>query len=131
MGRSESGKRLIKSEKQLTDNIRNTLDMLIDPAFDKIIFTLSPRLGGRSEVLETPILEALSYLDMERKEKESEKLERFHYLYFGANSKVDGKARKQFYDKIKPKEAGRKILGNSGKKMDWNYAQMDEFRAKT
>lgn len=119
MGRSESSQ-------ERTVN----LEELFDQVFNMIVFRLSPILGGRSEVLETPVLEALSYLDMEKEEKERDRLERFHFLFFGANSKVSPKARKSFYEGIKPKKAGKKLLDNPNKKMEWNYSAMDEFRAK-
>lgn len=106
------------------------LNKLSDLAFNSMIFRLSPILGGRSEVLNTPIIEALSYLDMERKDKEAKKMDLFSMIFFGANDKVDGKARKKYYDSIRPKESGRKILGNPSKKLEWDYGSMDEFRAK-
>lgn len=80
--------------------------------------------------METPVMEALSYLDMEREERSGKRMEEFHMLYFGANSRVDPKARKTFYDKIKPKEAGRKLLNNANKRLEWDYGSLDEFRAK-
>jgi hypothetical protein len=101
----------------------------LDP-FELIIYRLSPILGGRSEVLETPVIEALSYLDMERGERERSKLDKFNYLYFGANSNVDPKARKKFFDTIRPKESGGKLLNNPAKKLEWDFSGMDEFRAK-
>lgn len=105
------------------------LNKLADTAFNLIIYRLSPILGSRSEVLNTPVLEALDYLDMNNKERETEKLERFQFLFFGANSRVDPKARKQFYEKIKPKQAGGRLL-NRKKALQWDYSSMDEFRAK-
>lgn len=125
MGRSSGDQGISDSR----TTIRKALDNLVDPAFEKIIYTLSSKLGGRSEVLETPILEALSYLDMARKDREQERLDNFHALFYGANSKVEGKARKAYYDKIKPRDSARRVLGN--KPMEWDYAKMDEFRAKT
>lgn len=101
----------------------------LDP-FDLIIFRLSPILGGRSEVLDTPVDEALNHLAFEKQERENKRLESFQLLMFGANSKTDPKARKKYYDKIKPKEAGGRILNNPNKKLEWDYKAMDEFRAK-
>lgn len=101
----------------------------LDP-FELIVYRLSPILGGRSEVLETPVLEALNYLAMERQERESRRLEQFHLLFFGANSRVDPKQRKKFYDKIKPRETGGRLLGNPHKKLEWDFSKLDEFRAK-
>jgi hypothetical protein len=101
----------------------------LDP-FELIIYRLSPILGGRSEVLETPVLEALSYLDMEKQERENKKLETFQLLLFGANSRIDPKARKKYYDKIKPKQPGGRLLNNPSKALEWDYSKMDEFRAK-
>jgi hypothetical protein len=112
--------------------IKKDLDEIIETAFIQIIYALSPVLGGRSEVLETPVLEALEYLVYEKKKKQREKLERFQYLFFGANSNVDPKARKKFYDEIRPKDGsgGGKVLGNPTKKMEWDHKALDEFRAK-
>lgn len=101
----------------------------LDP-FELIVYRLSPILGGRSEVLETPVLEALNYLDMERQERQSKKLEKFSLLFFAANSRVEPKARKQYYDKIKPKDSGGKLLNNPRKPLEWDFKAMDEFRAK-
>lgn len=101
----------------------------LDP-FELIIYRLSPILGGRSEVLETPVIEALNYLTFEKESREAERMEKFQMAYFGGNSKVDAKARKKFYDSIKPSSSGGKVLNNPGKQMDWDYSNLDEFRAK-
>lgn len=106
------------------------LKKLADNAFNMIIFRLSPILGGRSEVLDTPVMEALDYLKMDKDKMEREKLERFQFLYFGANSKVDPKARKAFYEKLKPKRSGGRLLGQK-KPLEWDYSAMDEFRSKS
>lgn len=105
------------------------LDKLADTAFNMIVYRLSPILGGRSEVLNTPVMEALDHLDRYKNEQEAEKLERFQFLFFGANSRVDPKARKQFYEKLKPKKSGGRLLGRK-KPLEWDYSAMDEFRAK-
>jgi hypothetical protein len=112
-----------------TKSSKGISSVKLDP-FELIIYRLSPILGGRSEVLETPVIEALSYLDMERSEREREKLDRFNFLYFGANSNVEPKARKKFFDTIRPKESGGKLLNNPNKRLEWDYSSMDEFRAK-
>lgn len=132
MGRIEKGEiKGAEQDKMPLPNKLEDLDLnkLADTAFNLIIYRLSPILGGRSEVLNTPVIEALDYLDMNNKEREMEKLERFQFLFFGANSRVDPKARKQFFEKIKPKEAGFKLL-NKKKPLEWDYSAMDEFRAK-
>lgn len=105
------------------------LTKLADLAFNSIIFRLSPILGGRSEVLNTPVEEALPYLDMEKKDKEAKRLDLFSLIFFAGNSKVEGKDRKKFFESIKPKESGKKLLGNPSKKMEWDFKAMDEFRA--
>lgn len=75
-------------------------------------------------------MEALAYLDQEKEERERKRLESFQLILFGANPNVDPKARKQFYDSIRPKQAGGRILNNSAKPLEWDYSKMDEFRAK-
>lgn len=100
-----------------------------DDPFELIVFRLSPILGGRTEVLDTPLEEALGYLSMERRQRKQEKFEEFMRLYFSANSRVDGKARKKYMDQIKPGEGGFKTLQRN-KSLEWDYSQLDEFRAK-
>lgn len=100
-----------------------------DDPFELIIYRLSPILGGRSEVLETPLEEALGYLGMERRERKRAKFDNFMMLYFSANSRVDGKARKKYMDELKPKEQGTKLL-NRKQPLEWDYKALDEFRAK-
>lgn len=78
--------------------------------------------------MDTPVIEALSYLDMQREERSQERLERFQYIFFAANSKVDPKARKKFYDQIRPKGSGSKLLNNPNKKMDWDYAAIEAMK---
>lgn len=101
----------------------------LDP-FELIVYRLSPILGGRSEVLETPVLEALNYLAMERQERENRRLEQFHILFYAANSRVNPKDRKKFYDKLKPRGSGGRLLGNPKRKLEWDFSLLDEFRAK-
>lgn len=100
-----------------------------DDPFEMIIYRLSPVLGGRSEVLDTPLEEALGYLGMERRERKKQKFDTFMMIYFSANSRVDGKARKKYMDELKPKEQATKLL-NRKQPLEWDYSMLDEFRAK-
>jgi hypothetical protein len=132
VGRIEKGeiKGADKDKMPLPNKLEDLdLNKLADTAFNMIVYRLSPVLGGRSEVLNTPVLEALDYLDMNNKERENVRMEQFQMLFFGANSRVDPKARKQFFEKLKPKHTGGRLLGKR-KTLEWDYAALDEFRAK-
>lgn len=80
-------------------------------------------------MLETPIEEALGYLAMERRDRKKQKFDTFMMMYFSANSRVDGKARKKYMDQLRPKEQATKLL-NRKKPLEWDYSMLDEFRAK-
>lgn len=90
-----------------------------DP-FDLIIFELSPRLGGRSEVLECDMSEAMNLLNMEMKEREQKRFINFIDLHYGANSKADPKAKKRHLETVKPKQERRSLLDNPDR-MKWEH----------
>lgn len=100
----------------------------LDP-FNLIVYRLSPVVGSRSEVLDMDVLDAIEMLAFDNQEREREKLERFQLLLFGANSNTDPKARKKYYEGIKPKGQRGKVL-KKNKPLEWDYSSLDEFRAK-
>lgn len=65
------------------------------------IFRLSKRLGGRSEVRETPVVEALKYIEWEKKREQADRFSLFLSLFY-ANPMVDAEARKAFIESIQP-----------------------------
>ncbi len=74
-----------------------------------IIFRLSPRLGGRSEVLKAKLIELLKYMEFEKEEEEAkiqkEKMDRwFNFMsMLHAHPMSDKQARKKYMDLIDPK----------------------------
>lgn len=101
-----------------------------------MVFSLSEKLGGRTEVLNAPILETLGYLLMLRKENE-EKAEQeevklwvdflsrvhSHPLPEGATSEHK-RNRQTFIDSIKPKERME-----SPKEYQWDFSQLEQMSA--
>jgi hypothetical protein len=68
----------------------------VNADFDEIIiFRLSRVLGGRSEVLNTPIKEIMAYLELEQaKEKEARMSQFLNFFY--ANPYIDKKQRERY-----------------------------------
>lgn len=68
---------------------------------ETLIFKLSPILGGRSEVLETPLYEALGILELSKRSEAQKRLDDYYNLYF-ANPMIEVKHRKEYLKKIIP-----------------------------
>lgn len=67
-----------------------------------LIFQLSPRLGGRTEVMETPLVEALKHYVMEKQKEQGDRYLSFLSMFY-ANPMVKADERKKFMETIKPK----------------------------
>lgn len=66
---------------------------------ETLVFRLSNRLGGRSEVLGTPLVELLAYASMESDREQREAQKEFMNMYY-ANPMVDKKARKDYLNSL-------------------------------
>lgn len=70
---------------------------------------MSKILGGRSEVLETPVLEALKYIELVTEEEQELRLDRYMMMWY-ANPEVDEKNRQQYLESIKPQSIRNKEM---------------------
>lgn len=118
-----------RNHKEKAQKINKDLDKIIDMVFTQIVWRLSPILGGRTEVLETPMMEALEYLKLEKAKRENDRMEQFSLMFFAANSNVDAKARQKYYESIRPKDQGGKVLGNPTKQLGWDPELMKQLKA--
>ncbi|UYL93889.1 hypothetical protein PK21_gp20 [Geobacillus phage vB_GthS_PK2.1] len=76
--------------------------------FEMIIYTLSPVLGGRSEVLATPFVECLKYIELERQRKKADRWNRFMDLFY-AHPMVDKNKRQRYVELIQPEKPRRNL----------------------
>lgn len=77
--------------------------------FETIIYTLAPVLGGRKEVLETPFIEVLKYIELERAKKKSDRWNRFMDLWY-SHPFADKRARDKYIEQIQPEQARRELV---------------------
>jgi hypothetical protein len=73
-----------------------------------IIFNLSPVLGSRSEVLKTPCIEVLGYIELNRERKKAERWNNFMDLFYATQQGIKKEDRQRFIETIKPVTVGRK-----------------------
>jgi hypothetical protein len=94
-----------------------------DTEWDEIfIYRLSARLGGRSEVLETPVVEALKYIELEKKREQEERF--FSFLsMFHAHPMADAEGRKKFIEAIQPKVKSAPVV------YETNLDQLKQLKA--
>lgn len=78
--------------------------------FEVIIFTLSPVLGGRDQVLATPFIECVKYVEMENKRKVNDRWNAFlDRIYSDSQAGVDKLKREKYMEMIQPKETRKSL----------------------
>lgn len=78
--------------------------------FEMIIFTLSPILGGRSEVLATPFIETLKHLELQQKKVKSDRWNAFmDAVYADMSNGIDKHKRQKYMETIQPEKARKKL----------------------
>lgn len=92
--------------------------------FEVIIFTLSPVLGGRDQVLATPFIEAVKYIEMERSRKKSDRWNEFLDRLYSNTIGVDGEKRQKYIEAIQPEQARKQL------EMKTNISQLEELKNK-
>lgn len=101
---------------------------------DALVYKLASRLGGRSEVLDMPIIDALAYLIILFEEEEQEVKRRQWDLYLNHLSRVqanpaqsdkDAKAKGEFLESLNPlREIEHKPV-----EKEWNFEQLEQLKA--
>jgi hypothetical protein len=90
---------------------------------ETLVFRLSCVLGGRTEVLNTPVIELLAHLIMLKDKEQIDRLTNFMDMMF-ANSKND-QARNDYIKSIQPDSQPLKTeLGGGAGKTDFNQLEM-------
>lgn len=87
-----------------------------------LIYRLSNRLGGRSEVLNTPLVEAFKYLEMETQHNEDKRLADFLNMFY-ANPLVENKQRQKYMQSIMPKVRHSEPL-----EMKWDKEKLKRYK---
>ena len=96
-----------------------------------MIYRLSPLLGGRSEVLETPILEALHLLILQNQEREQKAKERevegfldylklVHSHPLQTDDEEAVKSRDRFIESIRPNFGEEEVVDKKQTKYSWD-----------
>lgn len=109
----------------------------INPIYDiedALVYKLASRLGGRSEVLDMPIIDALAYLIILFEEEEQEVKRRQWDLYLNHLSRVqanpaqsdkDAKEKGEFLESLNPlREIEHKPV-----EKEWNFEQLEKLKA--
>lgn len=101
---------------------------------DVMVFKLASRLGGRNEVVDLPIVEALAYIIIHLEEEEEEVKRRQWDLYLNhlsrvqanpAQDKDDAKAKGEFLESLNPlREIEHKPV-----EKEWNFEQLEQLKA--
>lgn len=101
---------------------------------DVMVFKLASRLGGRNEVVDLPIVEALAYIIIHLEEEEEEVKRRQWDLYLNhlsrvqanpAQDKDDAKAKGDFLESLNPlREIEHKPV-----EKEWNFEQLEQLKA--
>lgn len=101
-----------------------SIDRAIKDLIEVIIFTLSPVLGGRREVLLTPLSELFAYVDMEKRRKTHDRYHRFMDSLYSTHQGIDKRKRQQYMESIRPKEVRKKL------EMKTNVDQLKALKAQ-
>jgi hypothetical protein len=93
---------------------------------------LAPLLGGRSDVLKTPMVELFEYLELETKKDKANAREQEYERYFAfisqcmASPYADPDKREEFRQSVMPREA------NDRQKVEqkWNFELLEKLKSK-
>lgn len=91
--------------------------------FEIMLFTLSPVLGGRDNVLATPFMECLKYVELENKRKKSDRWNNFMDMFYSAPD-IDKDKRKAYVESIQPEKAKKKM------EMKTDRSQLEKLKAE-
>ncbi|TDM38088.1 hypothetical protein ETI11_01460 [Macrococcoides canis] len=103
---------------------------------DALIYKLAHKLGGRSEIIDMPLEEALAYLiiiiEQEEQQAEAKKWELYmnHLSRINANpaqDKDDVKRQNQFIEGIDPMKENKTL--EMPKELEWNFEQLEQLKA--
>jgi len=89
---------------------------------EMIIFTLSPVMGGRDQVLATPFIETLKYLDLELKRRKADRWNRYMDALYAHPMGVDNDKRKKYMELIQPQPERKEM------KLETNVDQLREIK---
>lgn len=119
------------------DSISNSESGEINKGYDledALIFKLASRLGGRSEILDLPLVDALAYLLILFEQEEEEVKRRQMELYLNHISRVqanpaqsdkDAKAKAEFLESLNP----LKEIDYTPVEKEWNFDQLEQLKA--
>lgn len=99
--------------------------------FEIIIFSLSPVLGGRSEVMATPFYETLKHLELHEKKKKSDRWNSFMDAVYSTLDGVDGNKRMEYIKTIQPEQARKKLTMKTDLNQLEQLLKEQEERAKS
>lgn len=75
-----------------------------------MIFTLSPILGGRDQVLATPFIEALAHVEMAKKKRKADRWNGFmDAVYADLTNGIDKMKRQKYMETLQPEKARKPI----------------------
>lgn len=78
--------------------------------FEIIIFTLSPVLGGRDQVLATPFIECVKYVELENTRKKNERYNRFmDAVYSDMSNGVNKQKRQKYIETLQPEQTRKPL----------------------
>ncbi|WP_414049772.1 hypothetical protein [Macrococcus animalis] len=101
---------------------------------DVMVYKLASRLGGRNEVVDLPIVEALAYIIIQLEEEEEAVKQRQWDLYLNhlsrvqanpAQDKDDAKMKGEFMESLNP---AQKIEHKPIEK-EWNFDQLEKLKS--
>ena len=89
-----------------------------------MIFRLSPILGGRSEVLDSTVMEALMYLELHKEDQEEERYDNY-IMHLHASPMIESKYREQYMKTIEPKRHRQESI-----KLETDKSQLQRLKQK-
>lgn len=120
-----------------TSNVNNSTEASGLGSFyeleDVLVYKLAKKLGGRSEVIDIPISEALTYLIIELEEEERIAEEKRWELFIQHLSRINSQApndkkqveqQQDFYDSINPMHV---IEEKEKYELDWDFEAMEDL----
>lgn len=116
--------RKVHNQKEIKDDLKQG-ELSALEWHEMFVFRLSKRLGGRSEVLKTPLVEALEYLHMDEQERATNRLADFLNLLH-ADGMMDGEERQKYADSLM-EAAG---VEQPPMQMEWDKSALDKYRTQ-
>ncbi|PKE22784.1 hypothetical protein [Macrococcoides caseolyticum] len=102
---------------------------------DALVYKLAHKLGGRSEIIDMPLEEALAYLiiiiEQEEQQAEAKKWELYmnHMSRINANpahNDKESKRRYEFIETINPMKENKAL--EMPKELEWNFEQLEQLK---